>query len=84
MSYKEDLKNFNSNFLNDLGIKNKPYYVTSILNVILYKYNAKHSCFIQLTKTCKLYKYFNVREINGIKFVNSIHISELIYSQIIK
>ena len=84
MSYKQNLKNFNKNFLNDLEIEIKPYYKTSILNIILFKLKANNNYHFSINKNSKLYNYFNINEHYGTKFINKYHLNELIDSQIIK
>lgn len=84
MSYKENLKNFNTNFLNDLEIEIKPYFKTSIRNVILFKLEANNNYFYKVNKNSKLYNYFNINDHYGTKFINKYHLNELIDSQIIK
>ena len=78
MHYKENLKNFNKNFLNDLEIEIKPYYKTSILNIILFKLKANNSNYFSINKNSKLYNYFNTNDHYGTKFIYKSHLNELI------
>ena len=84
MSYKENLKNFNTNFLNDLEIEIKPYFKTSIRNVILFKLEANNNYFFKVNKNSKLFNYFNTNDHYGTKWIYTKDINELIDSQIIK
>jgi len=82
MAYKAELKTFDQQFLSDLGIENKKYYITSIRNIILTILHVNNTYYFKIDKNNKLFNHFTVKCNYDVKYVTNKDINNLIQSKI--